>query len=61
MRDDEPLEGWLYRVELDARRAPEPQSRQESRATLTQLAHALVAQPEGKIDFDKVRHSLARK
>jgi hypothetical protein len=58
MRDDEPLEGWLYRVELDARRAPDPPSRQESRATLTQLAQALAAQPEGKVDFDKVRRCL---
>jgi hypothetical protein len=59
MRDDEPLDGWLYRVDLSARRAPDPTLRQESRATLAQLARDFAAQPDGLVDFAKVRDSVA--
>jgi hypothetical protein len=54
MRDDEPLEGWLLRVPIEAKRGLSPYDQGVSREALDRLAQALVTQPEGKVNYDRI-------
>lgn len=55
MRHDEPLEGWLFQAKLRAEREPSPYQRRAGGEALDRLAQALAAQPEGKVNYDKIR------
>ncbi|MBX0331303.1 plasmid pRiA4b ORF-3 family protein [Oscillochloris sp. ZM17-4] len=54
MREDEPLEGWLFLVRLIAERGPAPQLR-GSEGALGRLAQAIADQPAGKTNYGAIR------
>jgi hypothetical protein len=58
MREDEPLEGWLFLAKVRAERELIPYQQRAGGAALGQLAQALAAQPEGKVNYANLSGTL---
>lgn len=54
MREEEPLEGWLFHIQMYAEHGPPPYPKGTSRAALDQLAQALAAPPGAKVSYHKI-------
>ncbi|NTV64482.1 MAG: plasmid pRiA4b ORF-3 family protein, partial [Oscillochloris sp.] len=61
MREDEPLESWLFRVENNKQYPPTPRDLELNRTALSQFNDALAAQPEGRLNYSGLPiHTLGR-
>lgn len=58
MREDEPLEGWLFLIQIWAERGLNPRQQGGNRKSLDRLAAALDAQQEGKVAYDRISGRL---
>lgn len=58
MRDDEPLENWLFWVQLSTQRKPDLEPQDESRKILDQLDEILAPLAGSKVNYGRVRAGL---